>query len=515
MSRFRSAVQWWIGALASVTLLTACLMNSGPALGASGPGPASLDPAQVAESLAYLENQYHVSPQEAMRRLELQKEAQSLDTTLARTAPDVYGGMWLDQDHGGQLVLEMTKPEAASAYLRGMRDAAHVSVRKVARSRADLTAAMDRLSRAVHAGPDAIYLPEISEVDNQVVLWKRTWVATAKQAAANSPAATAAARNTATTVVQNELDAGVHAAALEGPAATIRDLAMPHQEYTPYVDWGFCHPLYCAYYGPMRGGLRLDVQRDDGNWGGCTSGFNVRSWYGSYSGWAWILTAGHCVLSGLHWNPGNTTPLQHDGYSLFKDSGVVRNSYPYDYAILPYIDGPTAVSWLENYSGRNRVLTYCRNYGQDSDANTPCGPEATSVDKYITGIHTLGEIKAGWVVCASGSASNQVNYPEAHDSGAGYNYLPGTRCGHVTETNVGINADICARDGDSGGPLFSEIDNTAYGILEGDIQQRSGPCLPGELNDYAPISTILDDVNNHQPAVNGGSTFSVITSSNG
>ena len=54
---------------------------------------------------------------------------------------------------------------------------------------------------------------------------------------------------------------------------------------------------------------------------------------------------------------------------------------------------------------------------------------------------------------------------------------------------------ICARPGDSGGPLFTEADGKALGILSnGDPGQ--GACTnPNERNSYAPISTILERVN--------------------
>ncbi|HEX6469749.1 MAG TPA: hypothetical protein VF069_11690 [Streptosporangiaceae bacterium] len=119
---------------------------------------------------------------------------------------------------------------------------------------------------------------------------------------------------------------------------------------------------------------------------------------------------------------------------------------------------------------------------------------------YLRSMHDLAR------VCSSG-----VNYQDSYDAGAGADYLPGTRCGRVTSTDVGINTDICARDGDSGGPLFSELDSAAYGILEGNTGLK-GPCVAGELNNNTPISTIMDDINNRRPtSINGGSIFSVIT----
>jgi streptogrisin C len=494
---------------ALVLAAVVCVSPGIPApAGAASPAAASLDAASVQESIQYLVHTFGVMQAEALRRLELQNDAQALDRDLTKSAAGTYGGMWIDQEGGGVLVLATTRPDLTASYLHGRIDSRYVVTRRVTRSLSKLQSIEARLSVAVAAGPAATYLPEISLTENRVVVWQRPWVAAEK---ARQAVTTSAGR-----AVEAESAAAARAVAAEGDGATMRSLVEPHPLYQPYVDWGFCHPLYCAYYGPMRGGLRLDVQRDDGSWGGCTSGFNVRSSGGAYSGWAWILTAGHCVLGPNHQDPNNTTPLQHDGFSVFNDSGLIRNSYPYDYAILNYVDGQTAHDWLETWTGRNRVLMYCRNGGQDSDASTPCGPQATSQDLSITGIHSLGEIRPGWIVCATGSGSSAVNYPDSYDSGAGAGYLVGTRCGRVTSTDVGINTDICARAGDSGGPLFSQLDNTAYGILEGNIQERQGACQPGELNDYVPISTILHDVNVDQPSsITGGSTFNIITSSQG
>ena len=119
----------------------------------------------------------------------------------------------------------------------------------------------------------------------------------------------------------------------------------------------------------------------------------------------------------------------------------------------------------------------------------------------------------GSVVCASGAAASAVDFPQAWDSGAPAGYFPGTRCGQVMSKDVAINTDICARAGDSGSPLFSEVDHAGYGILEGNRQHRDGICAPGEDNNYIPLSVIFDQVNGLPAA--GGSTFGVITTARG
>ncbi|AUI59058.1 hypothetical protein B1H26_21390 [Amycolatopsis sp. BJA-103] len=456
----------------------------------------SLDPATVRESVRYLVETYQVNEQEALRRLELQTDGVKLDELLRRDRGAEYGGMWLDQGKG-QLVVAMTEPARAEPYLKAMPARADVRTQRVQHSLQQLTAAKERVAAKVGAGPEAVYLPSVSESENRVVLWERSWVAQEK-----------VAMRAAGDVVTAEVNTARQAAAAEPGVVVSRVLANPNALATPNVDLGFCHPLYCTNYGPMRGGIRLDMKRDDGTWGGCTSGFNLRSTGGGFPGKGWVLTAGHCMRTKT-----NNTPTQHNGNAVLQQHGIEKSSYPYDYAALPYVDNAAATKWLEGQTGRNRVLKYCRNGGMDSNGDTPCGAQATSVDEYITGTRKLAEIKAGWVVCASGTASSAVNYPDSVDSGAGAGYLVGTRCGRVLSTDVGINTDLCARPGDSGGPLFSQADHAALGILIGNQQSRSGPCQAGELNNYAPIETITTDLS--ERIASQGSKFAVITTSNG
>lgn len=475
-----------LGALVA-SVFAAATVVSGPAVAQAVPSfHTTLDPASVQESVRYLVETYKVSDQEALRRLELQNDAVALDKALRGDRGAQYGGMWLDQDTG-QLVVAMTDPAAATPFLAAMADREHVRTQRVQHSLRDLTAAKDRVATKVGAGPDGVYLPAVSETENRVVLWERSWLAAGK---ANADVARTAA------------------AAESGGMVVTRVLPEPNPLSTPNVDWGYCHPLYCTNYGPMRGGLRLDMKRDDGTWGGCTAGFNLRSSGGGFPGKGWVLTAGHCMRTKT-----NNTPTQHNGNDVLMQHGIEKSAYPYDYAALPYVNTAAATTWLDGQTGRNRVLKYCRNGGLDSDSDTPCGQQATSQDEFITGTHTLAEIKAGWVVCATGSASSAVNYPDSVDSGAGAGYLVGTRCGRVLSTDVGINTDLCARPGDSGGPLYAQTDNTALGILEGNQQARTGPCQAGELNNYVPIETIITDLNAR--IASQGSTFTVITTPNG
>lgn len=446
---------------------------------ASTAGVSGLDPAKVSASLGYLEQAYGVNQAEALRRLELQVDATKLDTTLRTKASASYGGMAIDQQHGGVLTVDATDPAAIKPYLDEVADHSHVQARTVQHSLSELTQVQNQLATQVGAGADSAYLPAVDQQDNNVVLWKRTPTAAAPKTALVQP----------------------------NGMVVVKDLPIPKPLAGP-VDWGYCHPLFCSNYGPVRGGLRLDYTRDNGTMGGCTVGFNVRSTGGGFpNNTAWVLTAGHCAQGKT-----NNIATQHNGTPIVNQHGPEKYVYPYDYSFVQYVDQGTADHWLNSQTPHNEVLLYCRPGGLDS--SQACnGRAASSSNQSITGIHQLADIKAGWVVCADGSASNARNYPQAVDSGAGFDYLPGTRCGQVTSTDVGINTNICARPGDSGGPLFSQVDGTALGILEGNTQSRTGPCTAGEANNYSPIGTIMEDIN----AFSGGkgAHFDVITTPNG
>jgi hypothetical protein len=59
-------------------------------------------------------------------------------------------------------------------------------------------------------------------------------------------------------------------------------------------------PSGLCEWPPMRGGLRLDIRRQDGTVGGCTSGFNVEGLGVKNDNERYVLTAGHCVLGHNH-----------------------------------------------------------------------------------------------------------------------------------------------------------------------------------------------------------------------
>ncbi|WP_328343083.1 trypsin-like peptidase domain-containing protein [Micromonospora sp. NBC_00421] len=427
------------------------------------PAPVVTRPAtQVAQaapaSVSYLSERYRVAPGEAARRLALQELSAPLADILAARFPGSYAGMWLDQAGGGVLTIAATDPAPVTEAVAGLPDARHVTVVPVRHSRRDLDAAASRVagSLGVTAGQDVL----VDERANEVLVL------------------------TGDTVPADDARlAGV----LGAGGVPVRAQSRLDGSSIPKA----CDPRYCAE-APMRGGIRLDVPRDDGTVGGCTTGFNVRAKSGQY----YVLTAGHCVVGGRHqrvddtWHQflGPKVPVGLESTAPV----LAENAFPYDYAVLPYAKGATT-RWAYPRRGVGNTPSLV-NYWCVAD-NPACASKG-SRDVPVTGVTSYGAVQAGWVVCATGSAYTPKAGEQYVDSGAGAGFLPGTRCGEVIgKASGGIDVRVCARPGDSGGPLFTESDGRALGILSnGD--DGEGPCTnPDEKNTYAPVSVILDRVN--------------------
>ncbi|NES15312.1 MULTISPECIES: trypsin-like serine protease [Micromonospora] len=419
--------------------------------------PAAQVAAAAPASVGYLRERYGVSATEAARRLALQEYSGPLADRLAADQPGTYGGMWLDQTAGGVLVVAATDPAAVRAAVADAPDAAHVRVVTVRHPLRRLTDAAARLATTLGGtvGEDVVVDPRRNALA----------VLTGGRIAADDSRLTAALAA-----------AGVPATARPRPAGVVPKA---------------CDPRYCAQ-APMRGGIRLDVPRDDGTVGGCTVGFNIRSRVGQW----YILTAGHCVVGGRHqhvdqtWHQylGPKVPVSVESTAPV----LAENAFPNDYAIMPYQPGALQRWQYPGAAGPSLVNYWCV---ADNPACT------ASRDVPITGYVPYSAIQTGWVVCATGSGYTPKSGEVYVDSGAGAGYVPGTRCGEIYDkTGGGIDVHICARPGDSGGPLFTESDGKALGILS-DGDPGSGPCTnPDERNHYAPVSTILARVN----ALQGG-----------
>ena len=471
-------------ALAALALGAGALGGIGPAQAvpdrATGAGPAPLQMSKVADSVAYLRHTYGVSQAEALRRLELQRQAGELAPRLQRQLPGVINEVWLDQAGGGNLVIATTKAAQVKAALGSARHDSHIKVKPVRWSVPELEAAAAALAPTAKRQKASIAGIRIDARNGAVVVFYR--------GARTGPGYAAA----------KALRAG--AGSLTGE---IRIEAAP--KHVPAKLKSACTVFMCDT--PIRGGVRLDVKRDDRSWGGCTVGFNIRD----SRNWAYILTAGHCVLGS---DKAGVTDVYHNALPLagemYGDGRFARNDpIKFDYAALPFRSfGNT--NWWEYWLTKRRFINLV--HSECIPTNYQCG----SGEFVVSGWRNWSDVQLGQVYCATGSGAADVY---SWNQG----YTPGTRCGQVQsktyysqerdsywwESGRGIRLNICSRDGDSGGPLFDQTTGQGIGILsggnDGDEDCYSGE--PVEYSVYAPLSEIFADLQTRT-----GYSFRLITS---
>jgi streptogrisin B len=169
----------------------------------------------------------------------------------------------------------------------------------------------------------------------------------------------------------------------------------------------------------------------------CSLGFNVRSGSTYY-----FLTAGHCGKAEATWWSSTT----HNTTTLL---GSTQNaSFPgNDYAIVKY-----ASTYAPETQGR-----------------------AGSID-----VQGARDAKLGETVYRDGSTTQEHS-------------------GTVTALNVTVHyqgggtvrgliqTTVCAEPGDSGGPMYSKVDNTAIGLTSG----GSGDCKKGGTTFFQPVTEAL------------------------
>lgn len=468
---------------------------------------APLSAKEVAGSIAYLRSQYGITEAEALRRLELQRASAELNAKLAEMFPREYGGLWLDQEGGGLLDIAATDVGKIGDAIKGLPDVSHIVRQRVRWPLAELIETRDRLDVTLNSRAD----PKVRNVEivadpktNSVLVFQRE-----NAEAAGKSLATVRdveqAQNRLAAVPKREV---VEAIDKENGRAVLKQLVVGPPKAlqlpgsapmdTP-VSPG-CDPRYCS--PPMRGGMRLNVLRSQAapTWpysdylnawyGQCSNGFNM----GDSRGWVYIMTAGHCTVGQYKIGVNYTyytdwTPVSYEVFN-FENGPTNSNqsTYPRDYSIQPFqVVGSTnyAHYWLVPYA-RSLVMSWC---WWSSSTWQGCADGSF----YIHGYYSYSQIMNGWIVCSTGSGDSSSD--SGYHSNIGYS--PGTRCGQISGHNGGLLTNICTRHGDSGGPLFSEIDGRAYGILHGGTA-ASGACPtnpPGtEYSDYSPISEILAHV---------------------
>ena len=191
--------------------------------------------------------------------------------------------------------------------------------------------------------------------------------------------------------------------------------------------------------------------------------------------------------------PAGPSAGQHTPQAHTTRGPRAKYVHPVDYAIQPYAGGVYDY-WSGPYA-KNRVVSWCY-WSVSTWQGCVDGTFA------ITGYYTYSQIGLGWVVCGTGTGDGGPSgYVSSQQN------LPGTKCGEVKEKDGGVKTNICTRPGDSGSPLFSEIDGMAYGILSngtvGTGACPSGSSAGNERSWYSPIDKIMNHVRNQTMSLEG------------
>lgn len=458
----------------------------GPTTGPPPNTPPASDAVRARESIDYLMTTYHISQDEALRRLRLQARAAGIVDRVRGAVGDELLDFYLDQRSGGRLTFLTSKPEAAAKSLGLVStDLGETRFVRSKHTAAQLAQARAEVAKKV-AGKPAVQV----WTDTATETVKVRYLGTDRKVAAQ-------VRSSAGKVAKGNVAVAVDT---PGPPKGVQRA---------------CALLDCDT--PIRGGVRMHVRRDNGTWGSCTVGFTIR---GS-NGWSYLMTAGHCVTvpgpkrqymfhNGLPlvWEKAADGYDEHDPnapaddrYFINQPTGLFR-----DYALVPFqTDGMNwSGYWLNNRGAHNLVASSCV-----SPSNNACSGNTYAMQ----GVYRWQDMGRYFVVCATGTGTGVI-----YSQDVGYRY--GTHCGEINSTMMtnysgagvdghGIQVNICSRDGDSGGPLFSQIDSTAYGILSGG-PPGSGACGTGEYSVYSPVELDLIHAQSRT-----GITFHVITTANG
>lgn len=469
----------WIAPIAVATIMLAAFQVQGhadePYIQAD---TAEIAPADVAESSFYLMQKYGVTEQEAIRRLKAQRDAQKLLDRVREDFPDTFAGLWMDHDNGGSINVSFTDTVAPTSLLRATPDYMKVEVVKAKHSERELRATAERVAdqleplmpSATTTRNDAV-VPVVYFDDraNAVVVETRSATADGQRLMPSPVAAVAAAEGDRVSVVE------ARGGKWEDKVAILRGSAPPS-----------CYSSLICGSTPMKGGYRLVIPRDTNNeYAACTNGFNMK---GS-NGWVYTLTAGHCVLGSEH--DGGLDYSNHNNVAVGYETWVTWGTFPSDYTLMPYQAGQ-AGHWIGSNSDNGRwVRSVCT-----SGLPYPC----TTKDFAVTSYYHWEDVRIGWVVCNTGASDTYLTgIPGAK---------PGTRCGEIDRIIIGaevanvrgygFETDSCAMPGDSGGPLFSQIDNRGYGILSGGSDMSTLACegvYAGVYSTFSSIDTIIDQLN--------------------
>jgi streptogrisin C len=429
-----------IRSLSSLGLLAA-LLAAPAATARNGPAEPAVPP-QIRESVAYLTSTYHISAAEAVRRLRLQADTDTLTRRLAVALPREYAGAWLDQEQGGVLDVASTRPGHTRQVISRLPHAAEIRVLPAAYSLTDLTRLQRRAGARTGASARGAYA-QVDVMRNRVAVW------TGRGA---------------------DVSRAVAALGQDRQAVTVR--TWPRQ--TPTA----CTFLECD--PPIRGGITIGIGKLSGDIiDYCTSGFNIHD----NQGRLYTSTAGHCFTQVKKPQKAQTivSLKEHDGKKIVANrslaGSVVRvSSGPrLDFAFVRVEDTAT---WFPAGKPRNIDFFKCSEEAQPELCNTDLQKHRYR----ITGIKPYNNMMVGEVVCMSGASIQE------------FKVKPGTRCGKITALpGGGIQTNICAKRGDSGSPLFDQNTHEAYGIENSIAGSDEGKCPPPNEQQtfYTALSSAL------------------------
>lgn len=396
--------------------------------GASNEGPPF---SQVSDSVAYLTGTYRITTADAMRRMRLAVDKDALTGRLAGALPEEYAGDWMDQRHGGVLVVASTRPDHTRQVVRGLPHGDEMRVVSAAYSLAELTRIQGR------AGTRTGTYAQVDVVRNRVDLW---------------------------TDRRARVTRAVRALGTDGRPVEVR--TEPRET-----------PTDCSVYEcdpPIRAGISIGIADKDGRrLDFCSSAFNIKDDKGNL----YTSTAGHCFTD----KKGAETITSPKDESIVADrrwaGSVVKNETNprLDFAFVRVED---TRKWFPDGQPRNADYFKCSEEHQPKT----CDRDLENPLYRITDIRPYASMSEGDIVCMSGASIQMAKVK------------PGTRCGEITALeNGGIRTNICAKPGDSGSPLLDQPTHKAYGIENSINSGGEGKCGAAEdqRTNYTPLSSAL------------------------
>ncbi|HSV65696.1 MAG TPA: hypothetical protein VLJ59_07295 [Mycobacteriales bacterium] len=342
------------------------------------------------------------------------------------------------------MVVAATSPDQARAVVRGLPHQDEIRVVPATRSLRELGRVRDRVQALVGAAGHA----DVDTQRNRVTVW------TSRPAAVRG---LLAARG---------VDAEAYAV-----SPVPRGLPTACRRIAP-IATATCDP-------PFRGGLSIVMENVNGVLGTfCTSAFNLID----NSGRFYTTTAGHCFarpVPAIRFSTAATLPngaARRLGDGQHRRALIVDEPAPLlDFAITPVVDPDF---WVPGGVPRPFVFFEC---------GTPTAAQCfASLNKHryrIWDVRNYADMTIGNLVCMTGASPL---------TGA----VRGTRCGEITGLGNGaIQANICAKSGDSGAPLFNQVTHTAFGIESQVVPPNTadGQCRPNPA-EWASLSTPISVV---------------------